>query len=62
MCAQENKISERGGPALAHWVEWLRQKVPGSIPDEIIENFHWINPSSHAVTLEPNQPLYPAVA
>ena len=21
MCAQENKISERGGPALAHWVE-----------------------------------------
>lgn len=40
MCAKENKMSERGGPALAHLVESLRQKVAGSIPDEIIENFH----------------------
>jgi hypothetical protein len=33
-------MSEVGGPALAQLVESLRQKVAGSIPDEIIENFH----------------------
>jgi hypothetical protein len=37
---QENKVSETGGPALEQLVESLRQKVAGSIPDEIIENFH----------------------
>jgi hypothetical protein len=37
---QENKMSEMGGPALAQLVESLLQKVAGSIPDEIIENFH----------------------
>jgi hypothetical protein len=54
---QENKMSKVGGPALAQLVESLRQKVAGSIPDDIIENFHRINPSSRAVALEPNQPL-----
>jgi hypothetical protein len=35
--------------------ESLRQKVAGSIPDEIRENFHWINPSSRAVSLKPKR-------
>ena len=44
------------------WRCWFRycvtiRKVTGSIPDGIIEIFHWINPSSYAMALEPNQPL-----
>lgn len=38
--AQENKMSEMGVPALAQLVESRHQKVAGSIPDEIIANFH----------------------
>jgi hypothetical protein len=41
---------------------WLRHyatswKVPGSIPDEVIEFFNWPNPSSRTTTLGSTQPL-----
>ena len=44
------------------WCSWLRhcgtsQKIVGSIPDGIIEIFHWHNPSSHTMALGSTQPL-----
>jgi len=44
------------------WHSWLThcaksRKVAGSIPDEVIEIFHWRNPSGHTVTLGLTQSL-----
>jgi hypothetical protein len=45
--------------AVAWLVEalWYKQKVSGSIPDEVIGFFNWPNPSSRAKTLGSTQPL-----
>jgi hypothetical protein len=44
------------------WRSWFRHcatswKVAGSIPDHIVEIFHWHNPSGRIMTLEYTQPL-----
>jgi hypothetical protein len=44
------------------WCSWMRhgttsQKVTGSIPDGVITNLHWHNPSSCTMTLGSTQPL-----
>ena len=44
------------------WRSWLRhcatsRRVAGSIPDGVIENFHWHNPSGRTMALETTQPL-----
>jgi len=44
------------------WCSWLRhcatsRKVPGSIPDGVIVNFHLHNPSGRTMALELTQPL-----
>jgi hypothetical protein len=41
---------------------WLRHyatswKVTGSIPDEVIGFFNWLNPSSHTMALKSTPPL-----
>jgi len=46
----------------ARWRSWLKhcatsQKVAGSIPDGVIEIFHWHNPSGRTVALGLTQPL-----
>jgi len=35
---------------------WLSWKVAGSIPDGVIEIFHWHNPSGHTMALGSTQP------
>jgi len=35
----------------------LSRKVAGSIPDYVIWDFHWHNPSGHTMTLGSTQPL-----
>ena len=44
------------------WRSWLRhwaisRNIAGSIPDGVIEIFHWNNPSSLTMALGSNQPL-----
>jgi len=39
MRAEENKMSEMGGPALTQLVESLRQEVVCSIPDDLLRIF-----------------------
>jgi hypothetical protein len=44
------------------WCSWLRHcttswKVAGSVPDDVTEIFHWINPPSHTIALGLTQPL-----
>jgi hypothetical protein len=44
------------------WRRWSRlcttsRKVAGSVPDMVIEIFHWLAYSGHTVTLEATQPL-----
>jgi hypothetical protein len=44
------------------WRSWLRhcatsQKDAGSIPDGVIEMFHWHNPSGRTMSLGSTQPL-----
>ena len=46
----------------SRWRSWLRhcatsQKVAGSIPDGVIEIFHWRNPSGCTMALRSTQPL-----
>jgi hypothetical protein len=54
-------------PTFLYWwgtavVQWLRycatnRKVAGSIPEGVIEFFHWHNPSDHTKALGSTQPL-----
>ena len=43
--------------SVAYLVEALSQKVVGSIPDGVIEIFHWHNPSGRTIALGLTQPL-----
>jgi len=49
----------RWGHAVAQLAEALAtsRKVAGSIPDGVIEIFHWYNPSGRTMTLGLTQPL-----
>ena len=39
------------------WRSWLSQQVASSIPDGVIEIFHWHNPSGRTMALGLTQPL-----
>jgi hypothetical protein len=47
------------GTAVAQWLRYCatNRKVAGSIPDGVIEIFHWHNPSDRTMDLESTQPV-----
>jgi hypothetical protein len=46
-------LGARGGAV----VEATNRKVAGSLPDDVIGNFHWHNPSGRTMALGSTQPL-----
>ena len=48
-------IPKKGAPGGA--VSWGNAPVAGSIPDGVIENFHWHNPSGRTMALRSTPPL-----